>query len=136
MSLRFDTGAVSLLRDYSWPGNVRELENVIERLANNTMKTGVVSAGDVKIDLKHNGWGEHDDEPREIILSKGLKCLNEGSVAVRHLSRRDELELYLKALDESEGDLSKAARRLGIKRTTLYMRIKRMQHNLGRDAIT
>ena len=130
VSLRFDTAAVRLLGDYSWPGNVRELENVIERLANNTVETGVVNAADVKIDLKHNGWSEHDDEPREIILSKGLKCLNEGSVAVRHLSRRDELELYLKALDESEGDLSKAARRLGIKRTTLYMRIKRMQHNL------
>ena len=54
----------------------------------------------------------------------------------RHLSRRDELELYLKALDETEGDLSMAARRLGIKRTTLYMRIKRMQHNLDRDVIT
>ncbi len=136
VSLRFDTAAVRLLSDYSWPGNVRELENVIERLANNTMQTGVVSAADVKIDLKYNGWSEHDDEPREIILSKGLKCLNEGSVAVRHLSRRDELELYLKALDESEGDLSKAARRLGIKRTTLYMRMKRMQHNLDRDVIT
>ena len=109
---------------------------MIERLVNNTMETGVVRAEDVKIDLKHNGWSEHDDEPREIILSKGLKCLNEGSVAVRHLSRRDELELYLKALDESEGDLSKAARRLGIKRTTLYMRIKRMQNNLDRDVIT
>lgn len=136
VSLRFDTGAVRLLSDYSWPGNVRELENVIERLANNTMEIGVVSAADVKSDLKHNGWSEHDDETHEIILSKGLKCLNEGSVAVRHLSRRDELELYLKALDESEGDLSKAARRLGIKRTTLYMRIKRMQHNLDRDVIT
>lgn len=107
---------------------------MIERLANNTVEIGFVSAADVKIDLKHNGWSEHDDEPREIILSKGLKCLS-GSVAVRHLSRRDELELYLKALDESEGDLSKAARRLGIKRTTLYMRIKRMQDNLDRDAI-
>jgi len=136
VSLRFDTAALGLLSDYSWPGNVRELENVIERLANNTIDIGVVSAADVKIDLKQNGWSEHDDEPREIILSKGLKCLTEGSVAVRHLSRRDELELYLKALDESEGDLSKAARRLGIKRTTLYMRIKRMQHNLDRDAIT
>jgi transcriptional regulator with PAS, ATPase and Fis domain len=136
VSLRFDTAALRLLSDYSWPGNVRELENVIERLANNTMKIGVVSAADVKIDLKHNGWSEPDGETHEIILSKGLKCLNDGSVAVRHLSRRDELELYLKALDESEGDFSKAARRLGIKRTTLYMRIKRMQHNLDRDAIT
>lgn len=136
VSLRFNTAALKLLSDYSWPGNVRELENVIERLANNVMETGIVSAADVKIDLKHNGWSEPDDEPREIILSKGLKCLNDGSVAVRHLSRRDELELYLKALDESEGDLSKAARRLGIKRTTLYMRIKRMQHNLDRDAST
>jgi transcriptional regulator with PAS, ATPase and Fis domain len=128
---RFDKEAMRLLRDYSWPGNVRELENVIERLANNATGIGTVNGKDVSFDLGNNGWLDQDDQPREIILSKGLKCLNHSPVALRHLSKSDELELYLRALDDAGNDLSKAARLLGIKRTTLHMRIKRLQTQLG-----
>lgn len=125
-TLRFHEEALRVLQNYTWPGNIRELENVIERLAILT-ENGVVTAADVISDLKLNGGSDHDDEPREIILSKGLKCLTDGPLNVRHLSRRDELELYLRALTQADGDLTKASRRLGIKRTTLHMRIKRLQ---------
>ena len=131
----FNKEAMRLLRDYSWPGNVRELENVIERLANNATGIGTVNAKDVSFDLRNNGWIDQDDEPREILLSKGLKCLNHSPVALRHLSKSEELELYLRALDDAGNDLSKAARLLGIKRTTLHMRIKRLQTQLGSRAV-
>jgi DNA-binding NtrC family response regulator len=105
-----------VLQTYPWLGNIRELENVIERLAILT-ENAVVTAADMISDLKLNGGANYDDEPREIILSKGLKCLTDGPLNVRHLSRRDELELYLRALTQADGDLTKASRRLGIKRT-------------------
>lgn len=124
--LRFHDEALRVLQDHTWPGNIRELENVIERLAILT-ENGVVTAADVISDLKLNGGNDHDDEPRELILSKGLKCLTDGPLSVRHLSRRDELELYLRALTQADGDVTKASRCLGIKRTTLHMRIKRLQ---------
>ena len=57
-------------------GNIRELENVIERLAILT-ENGVVTAADVISDLKLNGETDHN-EPRELILSKELKCLTDG----------------------------------------------------------
>ncbi|HXQ35693.1 MAG TPA: sigma-54 dependent transcriptional regulator, partial [Anaerolineales bacterium] len=125
-ALRFHEEALQVLQDYNWPGNIRELENVIERLAILT-ENGLVTAADINSDLKLNGSNDQDDKPREIILSKGLKCLTDGPLNVRHLSRRDELELYLRALTQADGDLTKASRRLGIKRTTLHMRIKRLQ---------
>ena len=125
-ALRFHEEALRVLQDYNWPGNIRELENVIERLAILT-ENGLVTAADINSDLKLNGSNDQDDEPREIILSKGLKCLTDGPLNVRHLSRRDELELYLRALTQADGDLTKASRRLGIKRTTLHMGIKRLQ---------
>jgi DNA-binding transcriptional LysR family regulator len=52
-------------------------------------------------------------------------------VSVRHLSKRQELDLYLRELAQAGGDVTKAARRLGIKRTTLHMRIKRLETILG-----
>ena len=130
-AIRFDSEALSVLRNYAWPGNVRELENVIERLAINAPLTSVVSGIDVSLDLETNGFAQ-SEEHREIILAQGLRCLTSTGVSVRHLSRRHELDLYLKELAQVGGDVTKAARRLGIKRTTLYMRIKRLERTLSR----
>ena len=125
----FDSEALSALRSYTWPGNVRELENVIERLAINAPRSGVVSGADVSLDLEVNGFAQAD-EPREITVAKRLRCLTKSGVSVRHLSQCQELDLYLQQLAEVGGDVTKAARRLGIKRTTFYMRIKRLEKKL------
>ena len=127
----FDLEALSVLRGYAWPGNVRELENVIERLSINVPRSGVVSGADVSLDLDINGFAQ-SDEHREIILAKRLRCLSNIGVSVRPLSKRLELNLYFQELGRAGGDVTKAARRLGIKRTTLHMRIKRLETTLGR----
>ena len=132
--LRFDSEAVSLLQNYSWPGNVRELGNVIERLAINPPDTGLVSGADISFALEFDGSDE-SDESREIILSKGLNCLrNSRATTVRHLHKRQQLDLYLTELAQVGGNLTKAARRLGINRSTLHMRIKRLEMKLGSQA--
>jgi transcriptional regulator with GAF, ATPase, and Fis domain len=130
-TIRFDAEALNVLRGYAWPGNVRELENVIERLAINAPRTALISGAEVSLDLEINGFVEAD-EHREIILAKRLRCLTNGGVTVRHLSKRQELDLYLQELGQAGGDVTKAARRLGIKRTTLHMRIKRLERTLAR----
>jgi DNA-binding NtrC family response regulator len=128
--LNFDSEALALLQNYSWPGNVRELENLIERLAINPPCTGLVSRADISFALELNGSGE-SAESREIILSKGLNCLrNSRATTVRHLHKRQELDLYLTELAQVGGNLTKAARRLGINRSTLHMRIKRLEMKL------
>jgi len=128
----FDSEALNVLRGYAWPGNVRELENVIERLSINAPRTGVVSGADVCLDLEANGFAQAD-EHREIILSKRLRCMTNSGL-MRQVSKRQELDLYLRELGEAGGDVTKAARQLGIKRTTLHMRIKRLERTLARHS--
>lgn len=129
--LSFDSDALALLQNYSWPGNVRELENLIERLTINPPSTGLVSGTDISFALELTGSGA-SDESREIILSKGLNCLrNSRASIVRYLHKRQELDLYLTELAQVGGNLTKAARRLGINRSTLHMRIKRLEMKLG-----
>ncbi len=53
---------------------------------------------------------------------------------MRHLSKRQELDLYLQELGQAGGDVTMAARRLGIKRTTLHMRIERLEATLARHS--
>jgi len=125
-TIHFDPDALRVLRTYTWPGNVIELENVIERLAINAPRSCVVSGVHVSLDLEVNGFAQ-SDEHRQILLAKRLRCLTNSGVSVRHLSKRQELDLYLRELAEVGGDVTKAARRLGIKRTTLHMRIKRLE---------
>jgi DNA-binding NtrC family response regulator len=128
--LSFDSEALALLQNYSWPGNVRELENLIERLAINPPGTGLVSGADISFALELNGSGE-SDESREIILSKELNCLRDSrATAVRRMHKRQELDFYLTELAHVGGNLTKAARRLGINRSTLHMRIKRLEMKL------
>jgi transcriptional regulator with GAF, ATPase, and Fis domain len=129
-ALRFDSEALGLLQNYSWPGNVRELENLIERLAVNAPSTGLVSAADLTVDLDFNSL-TNLDKSHEIILSNGLNCLNNNRDSVLHLLKCQELDLYLKELARVGGDLTKAATRLGLKRTTLHMRIKRLEEKLA-----
>jgi transcriptional regulator with PAS, ATPase and Fis domain len=129
-ALHFDSDALSLLENYSWPGNVRELENLIERLAIDVPPTGVVSVADLSFDLALNSFTD-SDKPQEFIFSTALNCLNNSAASVRHLLNRQELDSYLRELTQVGGDITKAARRLGIKRTTLYMRIKRLERKLA-----
>jgi transcriptional regulator with PAS, ATPase and Fis domain len=138
--LRFDSESLGLLRSYSWPGNVRELENVIERLALTVAEKGIISGPDVRSDLEFNGLANSafcqkvessgSDELREVIISRRLKSLH-GSFATGKERERQELELYLRQVSQVGGNLAEAARQLNIKRTTLHMRIKRLQRRDG-----
>ena len=138
--LQFDSEALGLLRSYSWPGNVRELENVIERLALTVAEKGIISGPDVRCDLEFNGLADstscqnvesaEPDELREVIISRRLKSFN-GSFATGKERERQELELYLRQVSQVGGNLAEAARQLKIKRTTLHMRIKRLQRRDG-----
>jgi DNA-binding NtrC family response regulator len=134
--LRFDAEALKLLRNHRWPGNVRELENIIERLAITVGGKGIISGPEVRSDLEFNCPADSaryqevepaaPDELKEIIVSRRLKCLNRNVASVDQCEHQ-ELDLYLRQVAEVGGNLAEAARQLRIKRTTLHMRIKRLQ---------
>ncbi|MEQ9321478.1 MAG: sigma-54 dependent transcriptional regulator, partial [Polyangiaceae bacterium] len=102
--------AVARLEAYDWPGNVRELENVVERAA-------ILAKGDV-IEPDHLSFQEASSPPPPVAPRKGQTLA----------SRLDAIERgeLLAALDKCGGNKAEVARALGIHRTTLYYRLKKL----------
>jgi len=94
------------LKFHDWPGNIRELENFVERSVILT-NGSVLSAPLGQLQPTAGDTGENEDETLE----------------------GKEREHILRALHESQGQISGtrgAAARLGLKRTTLQSKLKRM----------
>jgi DNA-binding NtrC family response regulator len=90
---------------YSWPGNVRELENAIERL----------------VVLNRSGTIELQDLPTSI--TQGASATDSHRVPGT-LQEMERLRI-IDALRETNGNKKRAARRLGIHRSTLYAKMRR-----------
>ncbi len=99
---------MELLVSYGWPGNVRELENAIER--------GVILM--------------RGDQLSEKSLPLPIqKQEREGEIVAPSSLQEAERLLILQTLEESGGNKSEAARRLGITRKTLQNKLQR--YDLG-----
>jgi DNA-binding NtrC family response regulator len=111
---------LSLLENYHYPGNVRELENIIERAV-------VIAATDeITVDCLR-------PEVRDPALAFEMMRKAEGTSASIDIGRgvnfydevkRFEIDLIRRALDQTGGHQSRAARLLGLNATTLNSKIK------------
>jgi len=99
-----DDGCMKALQAYSWPGNVRELRNVIER--------AVLLSGQKTISLKDLHFDGHSSVGAPFLDSR-LTLLE---LERQHIER---------VLQEEQGRVEKAAKRLGIPRSSLYQKIKK-----------
>ncbi len=108
--------ALDAMEMYRWPGNVRELENVVERLSALT-EGEVVGIDDLPVEIADRGC-----------RPSGL-CLDLSPEGIDMPAAIAELEskLISKALEKSNGVKAKAAALLGINRTTLVEKIKRLE---------
>jgi transcriptional regulator with GAF, ATPase, and Fis domain len=104
---------------YRWPGNVRELENACERIVQTctcgTVRTGCVAAGVL--------FGACDPVPAASTAE--LSAGEAQSISLDDRLRDVESNLITWALKVSDGNKSKAAELLSIKRSTLGDRIAR-----------
>lgn len=98
---RFDAAATALLEAYHWPGNARELRNTVERMA-------ILSPGELL---------DAPDVPGEIRNTQSRSTIHE----VRDSAERDQIA---RVLDDTDWNVSAAARALGLERTNLHKRIK------------
>jgi DNA-binding NtrC family response regulator len=112
---------LEVLLRWEWPGNVRELFNTMERMAL-TASGGMIRAQDLPEDIKASSAVR--------LEGSTLDDIDGDPAAVRPL-HEVEREMMIAALRETEGNVSEAARRLGIGRATFYRRAQR--HGLTRE---
>ncbi|UOQ94640.1 sigma 54-interacting transcriptional regulator [Halobacillus shinanisalinarum] len=114
----FTSEAMAVFLHYHWPGNIRELMNTLEKLAvlvdGNTINSHHLP--DYMIDKETF----RKEESNEITtLMKQAKSLE----------NEKEREIIRTVLRKTGGNKSKAAKQLGIHRTTLYQKLKKYDLN-------
>lgn len=105
-ALEIDAAARAALAAYDWPGNVRELANVIERAAVLADRTALLAPADLSFDFAPT--------PRPPALTVEAQVEQEESSRIRA------------ALVTARGSKAEAARLLGVARTTLNDRIRKL----------
>ena len=111
---------LSLLENYNYPGNVRELENIIER-AIVIAPTDEITVDCLRPEVR---------DPASAMESMSASAGKSGNVDLAHgVSFYDEvknyeIDLIRRALDQTGGHQSRAARLLGLNATTLNSKIK------------
>ena len=103
----FSDDVVKFMLNYSWPGNVRELENMIER--------GVILSKNNAITL--------DELPQDIIHPTPVEGKTVEAVTRNHV---------INVLEETKGNITKAANILGIRRMTLYNKLKKYNYTVNK----
>ncbi|HEY2847145.1 MAG TPA: sigma-54 dependent transcriptional regulator, partial [Pyrinomonadaceae bacterium] len=111
---------LALLENYNYPGNVRELENVIERAVVIALDNEITveclrpEVRDPEFALKM--VAESEGASTSIDIARGISFYDE--------VKRFEIDLIRRALEQTGGHQSRAARLLGLNATTLNSKIK------------
>jgi transcriptional regulator with PAS, ATPase and Fis domain len=101
----FDESAEEMLRNYRWSGNIRELQNCIE-------KAVILSEGTI--------LGSKD-----IQLDQGTSGRTTGTATIKAISEADEERIVRDTMARTGGNISAAAKMLGVSRPTLYAKLKK-----------
>jgi len=135
-SVRLTPAAIISLCQYHWPGNVRELANLIERLVI-LHPYGVVDLVDLPEKFRIQGITipetESDPLPGEFEVDSYRDATNQlpkDNFDLKEHLLKLEYGLIKQALDESNGVVAHAAKRLNMRRTTLVEKLRK--HGLQR----
>jgi len=121
--------AMDLLLRYDYPGNVRELSNMLER--------GVIfaePAGELEISHLFSGLEELPEFIERAHASGSIvRSTSDGKVEGRTLQQM-EIDAYTSALAAAKGNVSAAARDLGLSRAQLDYRLRKLGLKTGTEA--
>lgn len=106
----FSEEALGAMERYRWPGNVRELQNVVER-AVLLGKSDTVGLGDL---------------PAAVVAARGMQLDPVGSRTLKQALSNPERQIILEVLESHHWNRNATADALGINRTTLYKKMKRL----------
>jgi transcriptional regulator with PAS, ATPase and Fis domain len=97
--------ALERLRRYEWPGNIRELEHVLERAS-------IISEN-------------HVLQPQDFFFLQLHQPLSAEPMTQTHNLDEVERATVVKAMGKHDGNISKAAKELGLSRASLYRRLEK-----------
>src|ERR1019366_5510643 len=119
--VQIDDDVLVLLKAFGWPGNIRQLENVIERAV--VIAEGeILSLQDMPPELFHvDGEMNSATRPPEMPETDSMPASS-----FRSDRDRFEREQLVRALADADGNKAEAARALGIARSTLVSRLKKL----------
>jgi two-component system nitrogen regulation response regulator NtrX len=100
--------AYAVLGDYHWPGNVRELRNLMERI--------VIMNPQIRVDARHIPL----NPVRRAVFERPLDRFG----SLQEVREAAEREYILKKLEETRGNVTRAAELLGLERSNLYRKMK------------
>ncbi|MBT4836354.1 MAG: sigma-54-dependent Fis family transcriptional regulator [Methylococcales bacterium] len=139
-SVRVTPAAIMALSRYSWPGNIRELANLVERLAI-LYPYGVVDVTDLPDKFRSdevmpadsNVIFEMNNEQGSVLdmdVNTPVEAMTEMRIPAEGIDLKEHLgqleySLIKQALDESNGVVAHAAKRLSMRRTTLVEKLKK-----------
>jgi DNA-binding NtrC family response regulator len=106
----FSDQAIAAMQRFNWPGNVRELQNVIER--------AVLLGKSQTIGL--------EDLPSHFVAGGVVPVAPAGDRSLREAMEAPERQIILDVLEMNNWNRHATAESLGINRTTLYKKMKRL----------
>ncbi|MGE5189902.1 MAG: sigma-54 interaction domain-containing protein [Gemmatimonadota bacterium] len=115
--------AMRRLMDYPWPGNVRELENVLERGAV-CARGPVLAVGDLPEDVRESGRPPHPGEAPG--ASRAARPAGSPPPLPGADRQAPERETIARALEEHRWSRGATAAALGMDRSTLWRKMKRL----------
>jgi len=107
---KFSAAARKRLESHTWPGNVRELRNLMERLA-------YLSSGD-RIEAEELAFILSPASGAPTLIGAGLNLNDATQEFQRHHIQQ--------AIDAARGNVSQAAKNLGVHRSNLYRKMRQL----------
>lgn len=106
----FSDEALAALEAYAWPGNIRELQNVVERSV-------LLGKGELI---------QPSDLPREVAVGASFRPARVGQRTLKEALEEPERAIILEVLEANNWNRNATADALGVNRTTLYKKMKRL----------